>query len=88
MATGLGTFNNLDGEMIGLDGEFYQIKADGIAYPVDDLMKTSFAVVMFFVPDKTIVLEKVEKKNKENAGQKCFTISTQAILLIISYALS
>ncbi len=55
--------------MIELDGEFYQIKADGIAYPVDDLMKTSFVVVTFFVPDKTIVLEKVEKKNKENAGQ-------------------
>jgi len=47
--------------MIGLDGEFYQIKADGIAYPVDDLMKTSFFMVTFFVPNKTIVLEKVEK---------------------------
>ena len=55
---GLGTFNNLDGEMIGLDGEFYQIKADGIAYPVDDMMKTPFAVVTFFEPDKTIVLKK------------------------------
>ena len=29
---GLGTFNGLDGEMIGLEGKFYQIKADGIAY--------------------------------------------------------
>ena len=55
---GLGTFNNLDGEMIGLDGVFYQIKADGIAYPVDDLMETPFAVVTFFEPDKTIVLKK------------------------------
>jgi acetolactate decarboxylase len=50
---GLGTFNNLDGEMIGLDGEFYQIKADGVAYPVDDSMKTPFAVVTFFESDKT-----------------------------------
>ena len=55
---GLGTFNNLDGEMIGLDGEFYQIKADGIASLVDDLMETPFAVVTFFEPDKTIVLKK------------------------------
>ena len=55
---GLGTFSNLDGEMIGLDGEFYQIKADGIAYPVDDLMKTPFAVVTFFESDKTKVLNK------------------------------
>ena len=55
---GLGTYNNLDGEMIGLDGEFYQVKADGIAYLVDDLIKTPFAVVTFFEPDKTIVLKK------------------------------
>ncbi len=55
---GLGTFNNLEGEMIGLDGEFYQIKADGVVYPVDDSMKTPFAVVTFFEPDKTKVLEK------------------------------
>lgn len=55
---GLGTFNNLDGEMIGLDGVFYQIKADGIAYPVDDLMKTPFAVVTFFESDETKEIDK------------------------------
>jgi len=42
---GLGTFNALDEEMIRLDGKFYQIKVDGIAYPVDDSMKTPFARV-------------------------------------------
>ena len=55
---GLGTFNNLDGEMIGLDGVFYQIKADGIAYPVDDLMKTPFAVVTFFESDEIKEIDK------------------------------
>ena len=55
---GLGTFNNLDGEMIGLDGTFYQIKADGVAYPVNDSMKTPFAVVTFFESDKTKELDK------------------------------
>ena len=29
---GIGTFVGLDGEMISLDGRFYQVKADGIAY--------------------------------------------------------
>jgi len=53
---GLGTVNALDGEMIGLEGKFYQIKADGIAYPVDDSMKTPFAVVTFFEPDKSALL--------------------------------
>jgi acetolactate decarboxylase len=48
---GLGTFNGLDGEMIALDGEFYQIRSDGLARPVDDDQKTPFAVVQFFRPE-------------------------------------
>lgn len=55
---GIGTFNDLDGEMIELDGNFYQIKADGIVYLVDDSMRTPFAVVTFFEPDKTLLLDK------------------------------
>jgi acetolactate decarboxylase len=47
---GLGTFDALDGEMVGLDGGFYQVKADGRAHEVDRLMKTPFAVVTFFKP--------------------------------------
>ena len=57
---GLGTFNGLDGEMVGLDGKFYQVKADGIAYPVSDSAKTPFAVVTFFKTDKTVLLVKAE----------------------------
>jgi acetolactate decarboxylase len=55
---GLGTFHALDGEMIALDGNFYQIKTDGIAYPVDASMKTPFAVVTFFEPDQTVPINK------------------------------
>jgi acetolactate decarboxylase len=51
---GLGTFDALDGEMIGLEGRFYQIKADGVAYPVPDSMTTPFAVVTVFDADKTL----------------------------------
>ena len=54
---GLGTVNCLDGEMIGLEGKFYQIKADGIAYLIDDSMKTPFACVTFFEPDKSVLLD-------------------------------
>src|SRR3954453_19466447 len=49
---GLGTFDALDGEMIGLDGAFYQVKSDGRAYLVDTRMKTPFAVVTFFEPEE------------------------------------
>jgi acetolactate decarboxylase len=49
---GLGTFNDLDGEMVGFDGAFYQLRADGYARPVTDGQKTPFAVVTFFQPDR------------------------------------
>lgn len=47
---GLGTFNNLDGEMVMLDGVIYQLHADGKAYPVDDEVQTPFACVTFYRP--------------------------------------
>ena len=54
---GLGTFNALDGEMIEIDHQVYQIKADGIAYQVDDDMKAPFAVVTHFDADQTVKLQ-------------------------------
>ncbi|MGR3176562.1 MAG: acetolactate decarboxylase [Candidatus Anammoxibacter sp.] len=54
---GLGTFNNLDGEMICLDNKFYQIKADGKVYPVGMTQMTPFAVMTFFEPDATASLK-------------------------------
>jgi acetolactate decarboxylase len=51
---GLGTVDKLDGEMIGLEGRFYQIKTDGVAYPVPDSMTTPFAVVTVFDADTTL----------------------------------
>jgi acetolactate decarboxylase len=45
---GLGTVNHLDGEMLALDGVFYQITSDGKVHLIPDSMKTSFATVSFF----------------------------------------
>ncbi|KQC15352.1 MAG: alpha-acetolactate decarboxylase [Methanosaeta sp. SDB] len=50
---GLGTFNNLDGEMVVLDGVVYQVKANGLAAPVRDTEESPFACVTFFSPDTT-----------------------------------
>ena len=47
---GLGTLEALDGEMVALDGSFYQVKADGRAYTIDGGTRTPFAVVTFFEP--------------------------------------
>jgi acetolactate decarboxylase len=51
---GLGTFAGLDGEMIVLDGRFYQVRSDGVAHEVDDAAQTPFAIVTHFVPDRTL----------------------------------
>ena len=48
---GIGTFEGFDGEMVEFDGDFYQVKADGKAYPVKDTMETPFAAVTFFDAD-------------------------------------
>ncbi|WP_319507784.1 acetolactate decarboxylase [uncultured Methanolobus sp.] len=48
---GLGTFDNLDGEMLELDGTIYQVKADGNVYEVEDSVTSPFAAVTFFEAD-------------------------------------
>jgi acetolactate decarboxylase len=51
---GIGTVNHLDGEMLALDGDFYQITADGVVHVIPDHLKTSFATVVFFDPERQI----------------------------------
>jgi acetolactate decarboxylase len=55
---GIGTLNGLDGEMLALDGNYYQVKTDGVAYPVSEKMTTPFATVTHFETDKDLKLEK------------------------------
>ena len=50
---GLGTFQALDGEMIAVDGKFYQVLYDGSIRVASDNEKTPFAEVTFFEPDIT-----------------------------------
>jgi acetolactate decarboxylase len=45
---GLGTFENLDGEMVILDGAIYQVRSDGSVKRRDDDFTVPFAVVIHF----------------------------------------
>ena len=45
---GLGTFNDLDGEMVMLDGQFYRIDSHGRVTIEDDQVLTPFACVTFY----------------------------------------
>jgi hypothetical protein len=53
---GLGTFNELDGEMVRFEGTFHQLRSDGSARPVTPDQKTPFAVVTFFKAEKDLDL--------------------------------
>ena len=54
---GLGTFDNLDGEMVMLDGKIYQITSDGRVSETDDLALTPFSCVTFYNPASHDVLD-------------------------------
>ncbi|MCG6878240.1 MAG: acetolactate decarboxylase [Deltaproteobacteria bacterium] len=54
--TGIGTFDHLDGEMILLNGAFYQVKSDGKVYEPPKALTTPFAAVCRFSPDETVGL--------------------------------
>ncbi len=47
---GLGTFDNLDEEMVMLDGTIYQIASDGRVSRMDEEAATPFACVTFYKP--------------------------------------
>jgi len=54
---GLGTFDNLDGEMIVLDGTIYQVRSDGTVSRIVDDTGTPFAVVVHFLADEDRTIE-------------------------------
>jgi acetolactate decarboxylase len=55
---GLGTFNNLDGEMVLLDGRWYRVTSTGAVEHPGPETKTPFAAVIFFKADRKIPLER------------------------------
>ncbi len=54
---GIGTFDRLDGEMVLLDGNIYQVKADGKVYEPAPSIKTPFATVCRFTTDRTFPIK-------------------------------
>lgn len=54
---GLGTFNFLHGEMVALDGKFYQATVDGKVALVNDTLFAPFAAVHNFIPDSIFTID-------------------------------
>lgn len=57
---GIGTFEALDGEMIMIDGVFYQVRSDGKVYGVKPEMTTPFANVTYYSADEVKTVNKLE----------------------------
>src|SRR5712671_5644866 len=53
---GLGTFEDLDGEMVIVDGHFFQVSCDGSVREVDDAVLSPFAVITRFAPEPAVTL--------------------------------
>jgi acetolactate decarboxylase len=53
---GLGTFEGLDGEMVVLDGQFFQVRSDGSVQECGDDIPSPFAVVTRFAPETKVSL--------------------------------
>ena len=56
---GVGTFEDLNGEMVAIEGNYYQIEADGKLKHVNDDQIVPFAEVTFFKPNSSVVLHHV-----------------------------
>jgi acetolactate decarboxylase len=54
---GLGTFEDIDGEMVVVDGHFFQVRSDGSVHEVADDVLSPFAVVTRFTPHDMIQLD-------------------------------
>ncbi|HTG62769.1 MAG TPA: acetolactate decarboxylase, partial [Terriglobia bacterium] len=54
---GLGTFEDLDGEMVVVDGHFFQVRGDGSVREVDDGVLSPFAVITRFAPEPAVALD-------------------------------
>src|ERR1700720_1116130 len=54
---GLGTFEDLDGEMVIVDGHFFQVRCDGSVRGVDDAVLSPFAVITRFTPEPAVTLD-------------------------------
>lgn len=54
---GLGTFEDLDGEMVIVDGHFFQVRSDGSVTDVQDNVLSPFAAITAFSADQAITLD-------------------------------
>lgn len=76
---GIGTFDDLDGEMIVLGDEVYQLTSTGDVHLVDKAMTTPFASVVDFQPTETKALTQLTKQELEALLEQEGLVANNAI---------
>ncbi|MGR5050178.1 acetolactate decarboxylase [Photobacterium damselae] len=76
---GIGTFDDLDGEMIVLGNEVYQLTSTGDVHLVDKAMTTPFASVVNFQPTETKALTQLTKQELEALLEQEGLVANNAI---------
>ncbi|QIX97993.1 acetolactate decarboxylase [Cedecea sp. FDAARGOS_727] len=61
---GLGTFNELDGEMIAFNSQVYQLRSDGSARAASPQQKTPFAVMTWFKPQYRLRIDSLTSRQE------------------------
>ena len=69
---GLGTFENIEGEMVMIDGDAYHLKADGSIQPASSSIKLPFAMVTRFQPTSTRNTALTDKESIMNNAHEMF----------------
>lgn len=64
---GIGTFNDLDGELVLLDGQVYCLRPQGDAEVIADDVRTPFALATQFEGDTEDLFEKIDEVSFEHA---------------------
>ena len=71
---GLGTFANLDGEMVVLEGHVYQVQGTGRVSEAPPTARAPFAVVTKFAPDVELEIEPI--RNLSELQRRCDSLRT------------
>lgn len=64
---GIGTLNGLDGELIGLDGNYYQIKSNGQVLKLNDDVNVPFATALHFKANKLADFQNLDYENLQSS---------------------
>lgn len=79
---GIGTFDGLNGEMIAIDGVFYQIPSNGIPKEVESTQTSPHATVTYFDSDKTFMVTGLNYSELKNYLDNQLSSSADVIYAI------